>query len=91
MTLLDDKDKLFVVAYVCVKDLTHTRAIALMENIKKHFLEKLDDSVKFFVYPVLVPEMQKVEILNPKFVNNEMIQKVMDTYESFQKIIEDNQ
>lgn len=88
--IFEDKDKLFVVAYVCIKDLNHARGIALMESIKRYFLENLDSSVKFFVYPVLVPEMQKVEILNPKFVNNEMIQKVMDTYESFQKIMEEN-
>jgi len=86
----EDKDKLFVVAYVCIKDLSHTRGITLMESIKRYFSENLDSSVKFFVYPVLIPEMQKVEILNPKFVNNEMIQKVMDTYESFQKIMEEN-
>ena len=39
--------------------------------------------------PVLVEEKQGLEILNPKFATNEMIQTLQENYENLLKILEE--
>lgn len=89
ISLLKDKDKLIIVGYVCIKDLARERGIRIINSIKDYLENSFDDTVKVIVMPVLVEEKQGLEILNPKFATNEMIQTLKENYENLLKILEE--
>ena len=89
ISLLKDKDKLIIVGYVCIKDLARERGIRIINSIKDYLENSFDDTVKVIVMPVLVEEKQGLEILNPKFATNEMIQTLKENYEILLKILEE--
>jgi hypothetical protein len=89
ISLLKDKDKLIIVGYVCIKDLARERGIRIINSIKDYLENSFDDTVKVIVMPVLVEEKQGLEILNPKFATNEMIQTLQENYENLLKILEE--
>lgn len=89
ISLLKDKDKLIIVGYVCIKDLARERGIRIINSIKDYLENSFDDTVKAIVMPVLVEEKQGLEILNPKFATNEMIQTLQENYENLLKILEE--
>ena len=88
-SLLKDKDKLFVVANICISNINRDHGMRMLNEIQNHFGKQFDDTVKFFVMPVLVEEKQGLEILNPKFATNEMIQTLQENYENLLKILEE--
>ena len=88
-SLLKDKDKLFVVANICISNVSREKGMCMLNEIQNHFGKQFDDTVKFFVMPVLVEEKQGLEILNPKFATNEMIQNLQENYENLLKILEE--
>lgn len=88
-SLLKDKDKLFVVANICISNVNKEKGMRMLNEIQNYFGKQFDDTVKFFVMPVLVEEKQGLEILNPKFATNEMIQTLQENYENLLKILEE--
>ena len=88
-SLLKDKDKLFIVANICISNVNRDLGVHMLAEIDNHFKKQFDDTVKFFVMPVLVEEKQGLEILNPKFATNEMIQTLQENYENLLKILEE--
>ena len=88
-SLLKDKDKLFVVANICISNINRDHGMRMLVEIDNHFRKQFDDTVKFLVMPVLVEEKQGLEILNPKFATNEMIQTLQENYENLLKILEE--
>lgn len=88
-SLLKDKDKLFVVANICISNVNKDKGMRMLNEIQNYFGKQFDDTVKFFVMPVLVEEKQGLEILNPKFATNEMIQTLQENYENLLKILEE--
>jgi len=89
ISLLKDKDKLIIVGYVCIKDLARERGIRIINSIKDYLENSFDDTVKVIVMPVLSEEKQGIEVLNPKFATNEMIQTLQENYENLLKILEE--
>ena len=88
-SLISDKDKLFVVANICISNVNKDRGMRMLVEIDNYFRKQFDDTVKFLVMPVLVEEKQGIEILNPKFATNEMIQTLQENYENLLKILEE--
>lgn len=88
-SLLKDKDKLFVVANICISNVNKEKGMRMLNEIQNYFGKQFDDTVKFFVMPVLVEEKQGLEILNPKFATNEIIQTLQENYENLLKILEE--
>jgi hypothetical protein len=85
MTLLDDKDKMIIVGYVYIKDMNKTIGIRLLHSIKEYLQTSWDDTVKVLVMPVLTEEKQGIELLNPKYANNEMLEEIKNSYEKLLK------
>ena len=88
-SLIPDKDKLFVVANICISNVNKDRGMHMLVEIDNYLRKQFDDSIKFLVMPVLVEEKQGIEILNPKFATNEMIQTLQENYENLLKILEE--
>lgn len=88
-SLLKDKDKLIIVGYVCIKDLAREKGIRIINSIKEYLEASFDETVKVLVMPVLSEEKQGLEILNPRFATNEMIQTLQENYENLLKILEE--
>ena len=76
-SLLKDKDKLFIVANICISNVNRDLGVHMLAEIDNHFKKQFDDTVKFFVMPVLVEE------------TNEMIQTLQENYENLLKILEE--
>ena len=85
MTLLDDKDKMIIVGYVYIKDMNKTAGMHLLHSIKEYLKTSFDDTVKVLVMPVLTEEKQGIELLNPKYANNEMLEEIKNSYEKLLK------
>ena len=77
-----DKDKVILVANVCVSTTSKERGLRMMNSIKEYFENKFDDSVKVLVFPVLEQNMQKIEIFNCKNVTDEVENSFNEQYEN---------
>ena len=88
-SLISDKDKLFVVANICISNVNRDHGMRMLVEIDNHFRKQFDDTVKFLVMPVLVEEKQGLEILNPKFADAEMIKNLEEKYEKILQKIEE--
>ena len=88
-SLISDKDKLFVVANICIANTNRDHGMRMLVEIDNHFRKQFDDSIKFIVMPVLVEEKQGLEILNPKFADAEMIKNLEEKYEKILQKIEE--
>ena len=81
LSLLSDKDKLFVVANICISNINREHGMRMLVEIDNHFRKQFDDTVKFLVMPVLVEEKQGIEILNPKFADTDLLKELKENYE----------
>lgn len=61
-----DKDKIILVANICVSNTNKEHGLRMMNCIKDYLEKRFDDSVKVLVYPVLEQNLQKIEIFNCK-------------------------
>ncbi len=86
ISLIKDKDKLFVVMNLCISNVSRDKAIHMLLKYENHF-NKFDDTVRFFVIPVLDPTLQKMEILNPRFVDDNLIKELTEKYENLLSLI----
>ena len=77
-----DKDKIILVANVCVSTTSKAHGLRMMNSIKEYFENKFDDSVKVLVFPVLEQNMQKIEIFNCKNVTDEVENNFNEQYEN---------
>ena len=75
-SLLKDKDKLFIVANICISNVNRDLGVHMLAEIDNHFKKQFE-------------EKQGLEILNPKFATNEMIQTLQENYENLLKILEE--
>lgn len=79
---LKDKDKLIIVANVCVAnigiEIMRFRMIEIMNYLQSLFN---DGTVKIIVMPVIVPELQKIEIFNADKCDEEILKKFNENYE----------
>lgn len=89
-SLLSDKDKLFVVANICISNINKDYGMHMLVEIDNHFKKQFDDTVKFLVMPVLVEEKQGLEILNPRFADNKIMQELKENYENILTKLEEN-
>jgi hypothetical protein len=81
ISLLKDKDKLFIVANICISKVNKEDRIHMLMDIQNYFEKQLDNTVKFFVMPVLIEEKQGIEILNPKFADAKLLNELKENYE----------
>ena len=89
ISLIKDKDKLIIVGYVYVKDVSKDRGIRMINSIKEYLENSFDDTVKVLVMPVLSEEKQGIEVLNPIFADNNILNKLNEWYEKILKLIEE--
>lgn len=89
ISLIKDKDKLIIVGYVCIKDLNKERGMLKLNNIKNYLESNFDDTVKVLVMPVLIEEKQGIEVLNPVFADNSLLDKLNKDYEKILKLLEE--
>ena len=87
--IFEDKDKLYIIASLYIKDVNKVKGMQMMNNVREYLRSNVDDSVKVFVFPVLVPELQKLEIINPSLMNIDNIKNLNSKYEDFLKDIDD--
>ena len=88
-SLLNDKDKLILVANVYIKNISRERGLLQINQLKAYFESKFDDTVKVLVMPVLCEEKQGIEILNPIFADNDLLKKIDEDYNKIVKILEE--
>ncbi len=84
-----DKDKLYIIASLYIKDVNKVKGMQMMNNVREYLRSNVDDSVKVFVFPVLIPELQKLEIINPSLMNIDTIKNLNSKYEDFLKDMDD--
>ena len=89
ISLIKDKDKLIIVGYVCIKDLSREKGIRIINNIKEYLEASFDETVKVLVMPVLNEEKQGIEVLNPVFADNSLLGKLNECYEKILKLLEE--
>lgn len=89
ISLIKDKDKLIIVGYVYIKNLARDKGIQLIHNIKNYLESNFDDTVKVLVMPVLTEEKQGIEVLNPIFADNSLLDKLNEYYEKLLKLLEE--
>jgi hypothetical protein len=89
ISLLKDKDKLIIVGYVCIKDLARERGIRIINSIKEYLEASFDETVKVLIMPVLSEEKQGIEVLNPIFADNNLLNKLNECYEKILKLLEE--
>ena len=89
ISLLKDKDKLIIVGNVYVKELNRERGIRMINSIKEYLENSFDDTVKVLVMPVLSEEKQGIEVLNPIFADNNILDKLNECYEKILKLLEE--
>jgi hypothetical protein len=89
ISLIKDKDKLIIVGYVCIKDLSRERGIRIINSIKDYLENSFDETVKVLVMPVLSEEKQGIEVLNPVFADNSLLCKLNECYERILKLLEE--
>lgn len=77
-----DKDKLILIANVCVSNVNKEHGLRMMNSIKDYLEKRFDDSVKVLVYPVLEQNLQKIEIYNCTNVDNEVVNNFNKQYEN---------
>ena len=87
--IFEDKDKLYIIASLYIKDVNKVKGMQMMNNVREYLRSNVDDSVKVFVFPVLVPELQKLEIINPSLMNIDTIKNLNSKYEDFLKDMDD--
>lgn len=87
ISLLKDKDKLIIVGNVYVKELNRERGIRMINSIKEYLENSFDDTVKILVMPVLSEEKQGIEVLNPIFADNNILDKLNECYEKILKLL----
>ena len=83
ISLLKDKDKLNI------KELNRERGIRMINSIKEYLENSFDDTVKVLVMPVLSEEKQGIEVLNPIFADNNILDKLNECYEKILKLLEE--
>ena len=88
-SFMNDKDKLIIVANICIKNINKEKGIQLLYSMRSHLENKFDDTVKVIVMPVLLEEKQGIEILNPKFADNDLLKQLNENYNKIIKILED--
>lgn len=88
-SLLADKDKLFIVANICIKNINRERGIPMLNEFRNYFSQQFDNTIKFFVMPVLLEEKQGIEVLNPVFADNNLLKKLNESYEKILKLLEE--
>lgn len=89
ISLIKDKDKLIIVGYVCIKDLSREKGIRIINNIKEYLEVSFDETVKVLVMPVLSEEKQGIEVLNPVFADKNLLDKLNECYEKILKLLEE--
>jgi len=89
ISLIKDKDKLIIVGYVYIKDLSRERGIRIINSIKDYLENNFDDTVKVLVMPVLSEEKQGIEVLNPVFADNNFVNMLNENYEKILKLLEE--
>ena len=89
ISLIKDKDKLIIVGYVYIKDLSRERGIRIINSIKDYLENSFDDTVKVLVMPVLSEEKQGIEVLNPVFADNNFVNMLNENYEKILKLLEE--
>ena len=89
ISLIKDKDKLIIVGYVYVKNLSRDKGIQLIHSVENYLKDNFDDTVKVLVMPILTEEKQGIEILNPIFADNNLFVKLNEYYENILKLFEE--
>lgn len=89
ISLLKDNEKLIIVGYVYVKNAPKDRGIRMINSIKEYLENSFDDTVKVLVMPVLSEEKQGIEVLNPIFADNNLLNELNEWYEKILKLIEE--
>ena len=89
INLIKDKDKLIIVGNVYVKELNRERGIRIINSIKDYLENSFDETVKVLVMPVLSEEKQGIEVLNPVFADNNILDKLNECYEKILKLLEE--
>lgn len=89
ISLLKDNEKLIIVGNVYVKELNRDRGLRMINSIKEYLENNFDDTVKVLVMPVLSEEKQGIEVLNPIFADNNILDKLNECYEKILKLIEE--
>ena len=91
ISLIKDKDKLIIVGYVYIKDgpKDRDRDVRMFNSIKNYLENSFDDTVKILVMPVLSEEKQGIEVLNPIFADNNILDKLNECYEKILKLLEE--
>lgn len=80
-----DKDKLIVIANICISNVSRDTAMYAMNQMQQHLKGTFDCSVKTMVMPVLEPSLQKIEIFNADKCDEKILKKLNENYE---KVIE---
>lgn len=88
-SFMKDKDKLIIVANICIKNINKEKGTQLLYSMRSYLENKFDDTVKLIVMPVLLEEKQGIEILNPKFADNDLLKQLNENYNKIIKILED--
>lgn len=84
VNILQDKDKLMVVVNVYVNDNRPKQDNAAhFVQVCNHYKQMFDDSVKVIVIPVFDKQMQKIELLNVKGCDDELVKKMNENFENF--------
>ena len=83
-TVLQDKDKLMIVVNVYVNDNKPKQDnVGHFVQVCNHYKQMFDNSVKVIVFPVFDKHMQKIELLNMKGCDDELVKKMNENFEKF--------
>ena len=81
--IMKDYKKLFLVFDVGIGDMSPSKANALLEHIRDHISEQLDDTVKFFVFPNRDSNKIEVKTLMTQKISEKQLKKLIDTTEQW--------
>ena len=85
-----DKDKLIIVAYICVSGMSNAKAAQICHEVREHLIQCFDDSIKTLVFPTNEPT--HVDAINPKYVAIEYNeQEIRNTIETAKGIVNEKE
>ena len=85
-----DKDKLIIVAYICVSGMSNAKAAQICCEFREHLKQCFDDSIKTLVFPTNEPT--HVDAINPKYVAIEYNeQEIRNTIETVKGIVDEKE
>ena len=85
-----DKDKLIIVAYICVSGMINAKAAQICCEVREHLRQCFDDSIRTLVFPTNEPT--HVDAINPKYVAIEYNeQEIRNTIETVKGIVDEKE